>query len=91
MRRGRHRRLGHAPVTEVPCIGADPPTGALEAAPSKEVGEPAVAGEAVNEAVGAWSGVTAAETGPVPTAIAVPAVLVAVVIGVTLLVLELAT
>jgi hypothetical protein len=38
---------------------------------------------AMNAAVGAWSGVIAIANGPVATPIAVPAVLVAVSIGVT--------
>jgi hypothetical protein len=60
------------------------PTGALDAEPLKEVAEPGEAGVTLNDAVGAWSGVIAMPNGLEPTGMAVPAVLVEIVIGVTL-------
>ena len=47
------------------------------------VAEPAAAGLTVNAAFGAWSGVIAMPRGLAPTGIAVPALLLAVAIGVT--------
>lgn len=59
------------------------PKWAPEAEASKEVGDPTGAGATVNEAVGAWSGVIEMASGEFPTGIGVPAVLVAVLMGVT--------
>jgi hypothetical protein len=56
-----------------------------------KVADPGDAGVTVNEAVGASSGVTAIPTGPDPTVMAVPGVLVGIVIGVTVFVPLLVT
>jgi hypothetical protein len=60
------------------------PTGAPDAEPLKDVAEPGEAGVTLNDAVGASSGVIAMPNGSVPTGMAVPGVLVATVIGMTL-------
>src|SRR5271166_4956915 len=60
------------------------PTGDVEAEALNVVGVPATPGLALKAAVGAWSGVMATPSGLLPTVMALPAVLVAVAIGVTL-------
>ncbi len=60
------------------------PEGADDAEPSNDVGEPAGAGVAENAAEGAWSGAMAIAFETEPTGMAVPVVLVAVDIGMTL-------
>jgi hypothetical protein len=59
------------------------PYATLDADASNDVAEPAGPGATVNDATGAWSGVMATLSGPMPTAMFAPAVLVATLIGVT--------
>src|SRR5580704_15811831 len=60
------------------------PKGADEAAASKVVADPGAAAPVLNEAVGAWSGVTATPSGATPTGTVATTVLVAVSITRTL-------
>jgi hypothetical protein len=63
----------------------------VEADASNELGRPIAPADTVNDATGAWSGVTATPKGPAPTVMALPAVRVARAMGVTVPEVELAT
>jgi hypothetical protein len=67
------------------------PEGADDAEPSNDVGEPGGDGVTVNAAEGAWSGTTAIPFELEPIGMAVPAVLVARLIGMMLVAPRLPT
>ena len=67
------------------------PTGEVDPEASKWVGEPGEPGTELKAAVGAWSGVMAMASGPLPTAIVDTVVFVTVAMGVTVLSMKLAT